>query len=85
MIQTATPTIRSTMARHIFIVSRGHRELYEYLAAQFQSDKNVDVILDRRIADRDDGSHVVSERRVRPGVDEELKSRSHAVVTVPDY
>jgi len=84
MTRTVTPTIGSTMTRHIFVVSRGHQELYEYLAAQFHDDKNVNVILDRRIADRDSGTHVVAERRLRPGVDEELKSRSHAVVTVPD-
>jgi hypothetical protein len=72
------------MARHIFIVSRGHHDLYEYLATQFEDDKNVKVILDRRVADRDESLHIDDDRRMRSYVDEELKSRSHSVVTLPD-
>ena len=36
------------MARTLFIVSRRHPDLYEYLKERFASDDQVEVILDRR-------------------------------------
>lgn len=77
------------MARHIFIVSRSHRDLYEFLAKQFVDDPNVRVIYDRRTGDqRQESPETTSfdrryrDRRARPEVDEELRSRSHAIITL---
>jgi hypothetical protein len=82
------------MARHLFIVGREHRELYEFLVMQFRGDANVRVILDRRHGQRrgeaSAGSSPEAERRRRPdrrtrrSVDEELRSRSHAIISLPD-
>jgi hypothetical protein len=81
------------MARHIFVVARGHRDLYEVLAKQFIDDGNVRIILDRRLADRRQDDSVVvphgdrraaRDRRTRPKVDEELKWRSHAIITLDE-
>jgi len=90
--------LRGIMARHIYVVGRAHRDLYEFLSKQFEDDGNVKVILDRRLGERRrfngqsarqsmtatiERRHRV-DRRSRPLVDEELKSRSHAVVSLPD-
>ena len=81
------------MPRHIFVVSRAHRELFEYLAHQFAEDKNVKVILDRRVGERrlegvarrEEGERRAgNNRRTRPWVDEELRFRSHSVITLRD-
>jgi hypothetical protein len=78
------------MDRHIFVVSRAHPELYEYLALRFSGEKNVEVILDRRGGERR-GSPTVQpderrrcDRRRRPAIDEELRSRSHSIVTISE-
>ena len=85
--------IRVSMPRHIFVVSRYHSELYEYLTKRFQQDTNVRVILDRRRADRrqtqgppppEGERRWRLERRTRTTVDEELRSRSHTIITLPD-
>ena len=77
------------MARHVFVVSRYHARLYEYLVERFRDDNKVEVVLDRRVRDRRTGGHVPnSERRCsdrrqrRPGDD--LVMRSHVIVTVPE-
>lgn len=86
--------LRGIMARHIYVVGRAHRDLYEFLSKQFEDDGNVNVILDRRLGERrrSNGQSATlaserrhrADRRSRPVVDEELKSRSHAVVSLPD-
>ena len=86
--------LRGIMARHIYVVGRAHRDLYEFLSKQFEDDGNVNVILDRRLGERrrSNGQSPKSsperrqriDRRSRPLVDEELKLRSHAVVSLPD-
>ena len=76
------------MARTLFVVSRRHVELYEYLKERFAGDEQVEVILDRR--GTREGNRVqwpdaeprTPERRSRPEIDAELSSRSHAVITV---
>jgi hypothetical protein len=71
------------------IVARRHPELYDYLRERFVADPGVEVILDRRSAERRQrGLPVVNERRrgdrrLRPDVDELLGARSHVIVTVP--
>jgi hypothetical protein len=73
------------VTRTLFIVSRRHPDLYEYLKERFANDDQVEVILDRRAgaAARQPGAERgAEERRCHPEVDTELESRSHAVVTV---
>ena len=81
------------MARHIFIVGRAHPDFYDVLLRRFANDRNVSVVLDRRVGDR--RVHVLSvspdrerrrspDRRRRQSIDEELKSRSHAIVTLDE-
>lgn len=78
------------MGRNLFIVSRRHPDLYEYLRERFASDSSVEVILDRRISQRraSQGRQAVerrrAERRRRPEVEIELQTRSHAIITIPD-
>jgi hypothetical protein len=78
------------MGRTLFIVSRQHPDLYAYLRERFAADHGVEVVLDRRVAQRRrrDGSHPIerrqAERRVRPEVEAELQTRSHAILTIPE-
>jgi hypothetical protein len=82
------------MARYIYVVNRGHRDLYEHLVDQFSSDPNVRVVLDRRYGERrrlsparpsDEGERRWRlYRRSRLSVEEELRTRSYAIVTLPD-
>lgn len=76
------------MARHLIIVSSIHRDLFSDLRERFSGDTNVDVILDRRAAERRarvearDRDRRQCDRRQRPEVDAELISRSHTVVSL---
>lgn len=77
------------MARHLFIVSRHHAGLFNYLTERFHDDFKVDIIIDRRIEERRRGSMTPGvERRygdrraTRPGDD--LMVRSHIIVTIPN-
>ncbi len=77
------------MGRTLFIVSRHHPDLYAYLRERFASDPAVEIVLDRRVVQRRsrEGSYSVdrrqAERRRRPEVDVELRTRSHAIITIP--
>jgi len=77
------------MARYLFIVSLQHRALYDYLLQRFSDDPNAQVILDRRRGERRQVETPIvpeqrrADRRQRPGVSEELRRRSVAVVTIP--
>ena len=74
--------------RYKFVVSRDHDWLYRHLLERFQDDPDVDVILDRRVADRRIErlrEHTARERRhgerrraVAP--DDDLRVRSHYIV-----
>jgi hypothetical protein len=74
------------MARYLFIVSREHPTLHAYLVERFAGDTNVRVILDRRRElDADPSAtngHGRSDRRCRLDVDEEVRTRSHAIVSL---
>jgi hypothetical protein len=78
------------MGRTLYIVSRDHRELYAYLRERFSGDDVVEVILDRRVAQRRQRHTPYAterrraDRRSRPEVDMELQIRSHAIITLPD-
>jgi len=77
------------MARALFIVSRGHHDLYTYLRERFAGDEAVEVVLDRRIRNRRQHDTVWpverrrADRRSHPEIDAELRIRSHAVLTLP--
>jgi hypothetical protein len=74
--------------RYKFVVSRDHQWLYMHLLERFQDDRDVDVILDRRVTDRRVErlrEHMAQERRqgerrraVAP--DDDLRVRSHYIV-----
>ncbi|HXH83309.1 MAG TPA: hypothetical protein VNN07_10305 [Candidatus Tectomicrobia bacterium] len=76
------------MPRHLFVVSRSSPDFYEYLLERFADDTNVEVIMDRRIAQRRQRETGVpverrrADRRSRPYVDRELETRSHAIITL---
>jgi len=77
------------MARHVFVVSRHHARLYDYLIERFQDDKKVEVVLDRRVSERRLGGlpsgperRLGDRREKRPGDD--LMLRSHVIITLPD-
>ena len=81
------------MARHLFLVSRQDARLYEYLVERFRGDRNVQVILDRRLGERRgrtqgsghaEGERRRGDRRTRRELDLELQIRSHVILTIPD-
>jgi hypothetical protein len=78
------------MGRTLFVVSRHHQDLYAYLRERFATDTAVEVILDRRVLERRQRHPrgVVerrgADRRRRPEVEAELRTRSHAILTLAD-
>lgn len=79
------------MARHLFIVSRDHAGLEAHLQERFKGDDKVEVIIDRRSAERRrtaasarDAERRRVDRRANTEADRELRTRSHVVVTVPE-
>lgn len=74
--------------RYLFVVSRAHPWLYRHLVERFEDDPNVDVMLDRRIAERRREStrpknatdRRRGERRRRVGPEEDLQIHSHYIV-----
>jgi len=76
------------MARTLFVVSRRNPDLYQYLRERFASDPAVEVILDRRVAQRRqrrlpvDAERRRADRRQRPEVEAELQSHSHAIISI---
>jgi hypothetical protein len=77
------------MARRLVVVSRQHPDLYVYLRDRFLAEADVEVILDRRLAERR-RERVPTEielrfrgRRQRQDVDLQLRVRSHVIVDLP--
>jgi len=76
------------MPVHLFIISRQHNDLYDYLRERLAGDGDVRVIKDRRLGARRRKAAPAAaerrraERRSRPEIDEQLRVRSHAIVTV---
>jgi hypothetical protein len=74
------------MARRLVIVSRQHPDLYVYLRDRLAAAADVAVILDRRVGERRrkqipvERQHRRRDRRSRPDVDAQLRSRSHVIV-----
>ena len=78
-----------TRSVQVFIVARGHPELFDYLSERFADDPNVTVVLDRRLASRRRRALPAAAerrrvaRRTRPEVDAQLRATSLAIVTQP--
>ena len=77
------------MPREIFIVARDRPDLYRYLSQTFADAQNVQVIWDRRTAERrrdHTGERVperrLGERRRRAGMEEELRRVGYVFVTI---
>lgn len=71
------------MPRYLFIVSRCDPALFDLLTERFAGDENVQVVLDRRTEPTPPARRPSIERRVRPEVNDEIRSRGYAVVTLP--
>ena len=74
---------------HLFIVSRQHHDLFDYLCERLSGNACVRVIADRRSGDRRQrptpaaAERRRTKRRMRPEIDEQLRIHSHAIVTLP--
>ena len=76
------------MVALVFVVSRAHAWVYRHLVERFHDDTNVQVILDRRIAERRREQATTkypaerrkSERRRAVGPEEDLRIHSHYIV-----
>src|SRR5262245_15170696 len=74
---------------HLFIVSRQHHDLYDYLCSRRSRTGDLRIIWDRRLGERRRRAAPAAaqrrraERRVRPEIAEQLRLHSHAIVTLP--
>ncbi len=77
------------METTLFIVARERHDLYASLVRTFEVDEGVRVILDRRLGERRRRlaapavDHRRGERRARPEVDAQLRSRGWALLSLP--
>lgn len=77
-----------TMETVLFIVARHRHDLYASLARTFEADDTARVILDRRVGERRQRheppvvEHRQGERRARPEVDAQLRSRGWAPISM---
>lgn len=76
------------MPRYLFIVAKEHPELCGHLEREFMGETGVDVVLDRRRADRRrqsaaaDGNRRGIERRSHPPIQQELAALNFALIRV---
>lgn len=77
------------MPRYLFIVAKGEPELCAHLQREFVNEEGLEVILDRRRADRRRlpaeervGDRRRVDRRVHPSIDKELDTLNFALVRV---
>ena len=70
------------MPRYLFVVARHEPALFALLQERFAGDENVEVILDRRERPTSPPTPPGIERRRRPEVDEEIRARAYAVITL---
>src|SRR5262245_29361603 len=79
---------RYAASMHLFIVSRQHHDLYDYLSSRLSGNSDVRIIVDRRLGERRRRAAPAAaqrrraERRVRPEITEQLRLHSHAIVTL---
>ncbi len=72
----------------VFIVATDHKALFESLRRTFAADDAVDVIMDRRVAERrrasptDGPDRRRQDRRSAKEIQRRLKARGYAVVTI---
>ena len=64
-IQAVTPGTRADTVRYLFIVSRDQPDLYDRLVRDFAEDKEVEVLLDRRVGARRQGGQADAPERRR--------------------
>ena len=70
----------------LFIVSRDQRDLHDYLTKEFRRDEQIQIILDRRLAERRRRAEAkprdqrLAARRRSVAVQEQVKSVGFAVV-----
>ena len=82
-------TIRTPKRRLVFIVSPERMDLYEKLRQALIREPDVDLILERRGADRRVGDSPIDEerrgrqRRKRQAIDAEVRECGWAVVKIP--
>src|SRR5262247_3820824 len=80
---------RYAASMHLFIVSRQHHDLYDYLSSRLSGNSDVRIIVDRRLGERRRRAAPAAaqrrraERRVRPEITAQLRLHSHAIVTLP--
>ena len=73
---------------HLFIVSRQHHDLYDYLCSRLSGNGDIRIIVDRRLGERRRRAAPTAaqrrraERRARPEITEQLRIHSHAIVTL---
>lgn len=63
-----TGTTPARVTRHLFVVSREKRWLFDYLQERFADDPKVTIVLDRRLAER-------RQRHDRPAIDRRRAER----------
>jgi hypothetical protein len=75
------------MPRYLFIVAKEHPELCAHLEREFMGEDGVEVVLDRRRADRrrgsaaaPDGDRRDTDRRSHPPIQQELAALNFALV-----
>ena len=75
------------MPRYLFIVAKDHPELCGHLAREFMGEAGVEVVLDRRRADRGrrgledtDEYRRGTERRSHPSIQQELAALNFALI-----
>ena len=74
------------MDRHLFIVARDQKELYDYLLKDFAADPKVEVLFDRRVRERRvrqeprSGDERRQGERRQDRIDTELRSVGFAIV-----
>ncbi len=73
------------VSQYLCIVSRDEPDLYQHLRGEFAADEEIEVLPDRRVADRRGGVQASQperrrvDRRSQPGLDEELRFRGFAI------
>jgi hypothetical protein len=74
------------IAKHLLIVARHRRELYEQIKRAFAGHETVHVVLDRRVSERRRGKEATlpdrrdADRRARSGIDEQLRTIGWSLV-----
>lgn len=77
------------MVQYLLIVARNQSDLWRYLKDNFAADQKVEVILDRRRAERrqriqpQEPERRQGERRRRPSIDNDLSYRFFVIIRRP--